>query len=177
MGEVPQKESLGILRLFRRLEPPSGRRILPSYCPSTPLLGQRISIHGGEEGQVYKRREEDTRLRRAIISATVGVGSGDSSDPPTKTTFIGRISTGSRRVGAPRAGQPPGSRRASAIGSSSSTRGGSCRRRSPRTARTVGATASGPRPPNKSREEWIAAPVPDYGIIRGLAPEARPDPL
>ncbi len=26
------------------------------------------------------------------------------------------------------------------------------------------------------REEWIAVPVPDYGIICGLAPEARPDP-
>ena len=27
------------------------------------------------------------------------------------------------------------------------------------------------------REEWIAVPVPDYGIICGLAPEVRPDPL
>ena len=27
------------------------------------------------------------------------------------------------------------------------------------------------------REEWIAVPVPDYGISCGLAPEAWPDPL
>src|SRR3712207_3150613 len=44
MGEVPQTQSLGILRLFRRLEPPSGRRILPTCCPSTPLLRRRTSI-------------------------------------------------------------------------------------------------------------------------------------
>jgi hypothetical protein len=72
---------------------------------------------------------------------------------------------------------PPVSIPASAIGSGGSAGGGSCGRRSPRTARTVGATASGAPTAYKPREEWIAVPVPDYGIICGLAPEARPDPL